>query len=174
MDAPTMVANVLSIDNNFINMALDGLSDADLAESPSDQTNPIGWTLWHATRVEDGIISNISGQPQAWVAGGWHAKFGMDANPAAIGIGDPMEKVLAFKSTIADMKGYINAVREKTLAVLKTLSPSDLDRDLEPPGGGPARKVGDWLGVIMLDHFHHSGQACYVRGYLSGKGWFPR
>ena len=65
------------------------------------------------------------------------------------------------------------AVREKTLAGLKTLSPADLDRELPAPGGG-TRKAGDFLGMIMIDHFHHSGQVCYLRGYLTGKGWFPR
>ena len=82
MDATAVVSTALTIDlNNFIKGALNGLSDADLAKRPSDQCNSIGWTLWHATRVEDGIIGNISGKPQVWIDGGWHQKFGMPADP---------------------------------------------------------------------------------------------
>ena len=71
MDATAVVNTVLTIDmNNFIKGALHGLSDADLAKQPSDQCNSIGWTLWHATRVEDGIIANISSKPQVWMVPG--------------------------------------------------------------------------------------------------------
>jgi uncharacterized damage-inducible protein DinB len=175
MDATAVVTTALTIDlDNFIKGALNGLSDSDLEKRPSDQCNPIGWTLWHATRVEDGIIANISSAPQTWIAEGWHQKFGMDANPAGNGIGDSLETVAAFKTSVATLQGYAEAVRVKTLACLNTLTPADLDRDLAAPGGGPSRKVGAWLAVILLDHLHHSGQVCYIRGYVTGKGWFPR
>jgi hypothetical protein len=71
------------------------------------------------------------------------------------------------------LQGYAAAVREKTLAILQSLSAADLDRELPGPGGG-TRKVGDMLGSVMIDHFQHSGQIAYLRGYLTGKGWFPR
>ena len=175
MDATAVVATALTIDlDNFIKGALNGLSDSDLAQRPSDQCNSIGWTLWHATRVEDGIVANISGKAQAWIEDGWHQKFGMEASTALTGIGDSLEQVAAFKTSVTTLQGYAEAVRVKTLACLNALTPADLDRDLAAPGGGPARKVGAWLAVILLDHLHHSGQVCYIRGYLTGKGWFPR
>jgi uncharacterized damage-inducible protein DinB len=174
MDAAEIVANALSLNQaNFIDAALNGLTDADICKQPTDQCNTIGWTLWHQYRVEDRIISGISGKPQTWIEGKWHDKFGMPANPDQAGIGDSLEQVKAFKPTIANLKGYATAVREKTLASLKALQPADLDRELPAPGGG-TRKAGDFLGILMLDHFHHSGQVCYLRGYLTGKGWFPR
>ncbi|HSX82741.1 MAG TPA: DinB family protein, partial [Candidatus Saccharimonadia bacterium] len=146
MDATAVVSTALTIDlNNFIKGALNGLSDADLAKRPSDQCNSIGWTLWHATRVEDGIIGNISGKPQVWIEGGWHQKFDMPADPTKSGVGDSLEQVAAFKPTVTNLQGYAEAVREKTLACLNTLTPADLDRDLPPPGGGDPRKVGAWL-----------------------------
>ena len=80
MDLQTVVANTLTFNTNtFVHPALQGLSDADLLKRPSDQCNPIGWLLWHQTRVEDAILSHISGRPQAWVAGTWHEHFGMPA-----------------------------------------------------------------------------------------------
>ena len=173
MDVQTVVANALGLNANFIQMALEGLSDADLLTQPNDQCNPIGWTLWHQTRVEDAILSNAGDRPQAWIDGGWHDKFSMAADVGLMGMGDTMEHVAAFRPTVEALKGYMAAVREKTLEVLKNLSPEDLDRELPTPDGG-TRKVGDFLGILMLDNFHHSGQVCYLRGYLTGRGWFPR
>lgn len=174
MDLQTVVANVITLNtNNFVKPALEGLSDADLTKRPTDQCNPIGWLLWHQTRVEDAILSNVSGKPQAWIEGKWHEKFGMPANPGDTGAGQSLEQVAAFKPSKATLLGYLDAVREKSLAILKSLSAADLDRELPAPGGG-TRKVGDFLGIIMIDNFHHSGQIAYLRGYLTGKGWFAR
>jgi uncharacterized damage-inducible protein DinB len=174
MDLQTVVSNVLTLNtNNFVKPALEGLSDADLTKRPTDQCNPIGWLLWHQTRVEDTFLSNISGRPQAWIEGKWHEKFGMPADASNVGVGHSLEQVAAFKPTRADLLGYAEAVRNKTLDVLKSLSAADLDRDLPAPGGS-TRKVGDTLGILMVDQFHHSGQIAYLRGYLTGKGWFAR
>lgn len=173
MDLQTVVTNALTVNSSFIDQALNGLSDDDLLKRPNDQCNPIGWLLWHQTRVEDAITSNVGNRPQVWVDGGWHDKFGMQADPGNIGLGHSLEQVMALKPTIEALQGYMAAVREKTLDVLTSLSADDLDRELPAPGGG-TRKVGDFLGILMLDNFHHSGQVCYVRGYLTGKGWFPR
>jgi len=173
MDAPEMVANALTLNANFINKALNEFSDDDLMQRPNDQCNPMGWTLWHQFRVEDNIIATLSNSRQIWIDGGWHAKFDMEADPAQLGMGSSMDQVMALKPTVENLKGYSAAVREKTLAYLKTLSPADLDRDIPAPDGS-TRKAGDFLGILMLDHFHHSGQVCYLGGYLSGAGWFPR
>ena len=134
MDAAAVVATALTIDmNNFIKGALTGLADADVTKRPTDQCNPMGWTLWHATRVEDGIMANISGQAQVWTEGGWPQKFGMAADSTDSGIGHSLEQVAAFKPTVANLQGYAEAVRDKTLACLNALTPADLDRDLAPP-----------------------------------------
>ena len=173
MDLQTVVANTLTFNTNtFVHPALQGLSDADLVKRPSDQCNPIGWLLWHQTRVEDAILSHISGLPQAWVTGTWYEQFGMPAEPQDYGAGYSLEQVMALQPTIAPLQGYAAAVREKTLTVLPTLTPADLERELPFPAGG-TRKVGDFLGILLIDQFHHSGQIAYLRGYLTGKGWFP-
>ena len=80
MDVQTVVANVLTFNTNtFVRPALQGFSDADLLKRPSEACNPIGWLFWHQPRVEDLILSHISGRPQTWVAYTWHAQFGRPA-----------------------------------------------------------------------------------------------
>jgi uncharacterized damage-inducible protein DinB len=172
MDIQTVVARALTINTNtFVHPALQGLADADLLKRPSEQCNPIGWLLWHQTRVEDVIFSQISDLPQTWVAGVWHAQFQMPAEPHDAGVGHSLTQVTAFQPTIAALQGYAAAAREKTLKVLQTLTPADLERELPFPAGG-TEKVGNFLGLLLIDQFHHSGQIAYVRGYITGKGWF--
>src|SRR6266511_1559104 len=156
MDVQTVVANALTLNtNNMMNLALQGLSDADLLKRPSDQCNPMGWLLWHQARAEDAILSHLSGTPQAWVASAWHKQLGMPANPQDTGTGHSLDQVMALQPTIAALQGYAAAVREKTLAVLKTLTPADLERELPAPTGD-TKTVGDFLGLVLLDQFHHS------------------
>ena len=130
-----ILTSALQLNAGLVQRALDGLSDDDLAKRPNDQCNPIGWTLWHQYRYEDGVVSLITGEPQAWLSGGWRDKFGMPADDDNLGMGDPLEQVGAFRATLDNLQGYGAAVREKTLACLQAITPDDLERELEAPGG---------------------------------------
>ena len=50
---------------------------------------------WHLTRVQDNGISGLFDQEQAWIRG-WHAKFGMEADPDNGGKGTHQRKWLPF------------------------------------------------------------------------------
>jgi hypothetical protein len=77
---------------------------------------------------------------------------------------------MALQPTMAALHGYAATVRDKTLAILHSLTPADLERELPFPAGG-TRKVGDFLGILLIDQCHHSGQIAYMRGYVTGQGW---
>src|SRR5215475_5002535 len=110
MDVQSVVASALSFNQTtFIDKVLRGLTDADLLYCPNKHTNSIGWLVWHQTRVEDVWFSRISDQPQAWIAGKWHAQFGMEPNPQEHGAGHSLEQVMAFKPTVENLKGYAAA-----------------------------------------------------------------
>jgi predicted dithiol-disulfide oxidoreductase (DUF899 family)/uncharacterized damage-inducible protein DinB len=162
----------LMANSGIIQQALEGLTDADLAAQPNDQSNSIGWLLWHQARVEDALISGLTGKPQAWVEGKWHERFGMDADPSNIGTGHNLEQVAGVKPTLKDLKGYSEAVRPNTLAYLGGLNPADLDQEVDTILGDK-RRLGDYVGGFFLDTLHHGGQVCYLRGYFKGWGWFP-
>src|SRR5215467_1181084 len=168
MDVQTLVAHTLTLNTNtFVYPALQGLSDADLVKRPSEQCNPIGWLLWHQTRVEDVMLSHISGRPQAWVAGQWHDKFGMPAEPHDAGVGHSLEQVMALQPTIAALQGYATAVREKTLAVLPTLTPADLERELPFPTGG-TEKVGNFRDCSRATGFIQLAHDAVIQGFVAG------
>jgi hypothetical protein len=55
---------------------------------------------------------------------------------------------------------------------LPSLDSADLEEEA-PTILGDNRKLADYLAGFLLDHFHHSGHIGYLRGYISGVGWFP-
>jgi uncharacterized damage-inducible protein DinB len=172
MDAPQMVSKVLTMNSQVVGMALEALSDEDLMMQPNDQSNPIGWMLWHQTRTEDRLISLLGGEPQTWEDKKWPEQFGLGPDPMISGIGQTLEEVTALRPTKEALQSYAAAVREKSLAYLDRVTPADLDKDVQVPGQDP-RTAGEFLGILMSDYLHHCGQICYLRGYLKGWGWFP-
>ncbi len=172
MRAVELIRNVLTINDRFVRRALDGLTDADLVQSPSAATNPMGWLLWHQARVEDATIAAILKQPQVWVDQDWHAQLGMEADAVDLGIGHSLDQVASFRPTLEALLGYQQAVRERTLSCLETLTDDDLEADITIVDRGTG-KAKDYLTGLIMDHTQHTGQVAYLRGYLSGKGWFP-
>ncbi|MFC1491255.1 DinB family protein [Nitrospinota bacterium] len=174
MEATELIAKLLEMNGGVIDMALDGLLDEQFNEGATTETNPVGWLLWHKTRVEDAVIAHVTGGSQVWSEGGWAEKCGADPAPENIGLGHSLETVHSLKFTEAVLKEYADAVREKTNAALKSLSPEDLEKEIPDFFPDQTIRTGEMLGrALMIDNFHHSGQVCYLRGYYTGFGWLP-
>ncbi len=151
---------------------LNGLQQADMDWRPSEDTNSIGWLLWHATRGLDAQIAALAGDEQLYIKDGWHAKFNREADPKDVGFGHTTEQVAAFRSPAPEVfVDYNKAVVARTVAYLKTLTGKDLDRELNEPWFQPLPTLGVRLVSIMEDGMLHAGQAAYLRGLRQGKGW---
>jgi len=152
--------------------ALDGLTMDDLNEQLNPDCNSMGWLTWHLTRVEDDHIAGLMGEEQLWIKEGWHTKFDRVPELKDIGFGHSSEDVAAFKSPeVETLLGYHRAVLERSRRYISTLSPADLDRELNEPWFQPLPTVGVRLISVMSDCLQHAGQVSYVRGLLKGKGW---
>ena len=127
MRAVALIRNVLTSNERFLERALDGLTDADLIKRPGEETNPIGWLLWHQTRVEDATIAAILEQPQVWVTQDWAHQLGLAADAEDLGIGHTLDQVVVFRPSLSALSGYRQAVRERTLSCLTTLTDEDLE-----------------------------------------------
>ena len=155
-----------------LEVALTGLKVDDLNWQPRPDCNPMGWLAWHLTRVQDDHIADLAGEEQLWIKDGWHARFDRPGDAKDIGFGHTPEQVASFKSPDAGtLLGYHRAVLERTKRYLDTLSPDDLDRELNEPWFQPLPTVGVRLISILGDDLQHAGQVAYVRGLLKGKGW---
>src|SRR5437879_11789899 len=87
MDCKDLIVDGLKRVDEDLRAALEGLSAEQLRFRPAEHANSIAWLAWHLTRVQDDHISELAGRPQAWIAEGWHARFGKPADPSDTGFG---------------------------------------------------------------------------------------
>lgn len=167
-----VIQAALNRNETYMLAALDGLTPDELRARPAPDANPIGWLAWHLTRVQDYAVSTITGNDTAWVADGWHERFGMAPDPAYRGNGDSDEQVDAFSPPdVETLVAYYRAVRANTDAFLDALTEDDLSRLVPPVRGTELVPLAERLPGIIVETVHHGGQVAYARGLLKGKGW---
>lgn len=153
-----------------VHQALDGLDDEPLGFRPEPGANPIGWLVWHLSRMQDHHVSELAGREQAWVADGWHARFSMPADPEDTGRGHTSEQVARLSPPdVETLRAYHDAVAGRTRDYLATVDGDELDRIIDR-SYDPAVSVGVRLVSVISDNLQHAGQARYVRGITDRGG----
>jgi hypothetical protein len=174
MDARDLIIEALGRIQGIVARSLDGITAEQLAYRPTEQANSIAWLTWHLTRIQDRHVSDLAGQPQAWVADGWHAKFGKPADPDDTGQRYTPEQVAEIRPDGPQiLQDYHDAVYQRSVAYVRTLTPADLDRELNEPQYTPLPTVGVRLVSVCSDNLQHAGQAVYLRGCIEGQRWHP-
>ncbi len=154
---------------DMVSTAVEGVDDATLASMPNEQSNSIAWLIWHMTRVVDRFIhSRFQDTAQLWTGGGWHEKFGMEADPDEFGIGWSAEQVASWNCPDRDaLMGYYGEVNAAACDYINGLDSDGLARQVP----GTTMSVADALGILVWDNVVHGGQIAYLRGYFEGMGW---
>jgi uncharacterized damage-inducible protein DinB len=174
MDSKDVIVEALGRIRGLLSMSLDGLTAEQLAYRPSEQANSIAWLAWHLTRVQDHHLSALAGREQAWVADGWHARFGKPADPNDTGQRYTPEQVAAIRPEGPQiLLDYHEAVYQRSVEYVQTLSAADLDRVLNEPQYTPLPTVGVRLVSVCSDNLQHAGQIAYLRGLILDQRWFP-
>ena len=146
--------------------AVDGLDADTLLIPPADGTNPIGWLVWHLTRVQDDHIADILQQEQVWVSGDWGSRFGVASDPSNHGYGHSWSEVTSIRPESSDaLIEYYEAVAVRTRELLERTTPEALDRIVDENWNPPVT-MGVRLVSIADDDIQHAGQANYARGIL--------
>lgn len=148
---------------------LEGVSPADLRWQPGPEANPIGWLIWHLTRVQDDHVADLVDAEQVWTRDAFEGRFALPYETGDIGYGHSAEQVEAFAVDDLDsLIDYHAAVHTMTLRALDHLSSSGedalarvIDERWDPPVTALARLVS-----VIGDTTQHVGQAAYVRGLL--------
>ncbi len=172
--SPTETAmSALERNWGMVDRALEDVDDSVLGSQPNDQSNSMGWLLWHMTRIVDRFIHTWCQEtPQLWVKDGWCDKFGLDGDLNNTGQGWTPEQVAAWqlpaKSSLVE---YYDVVKAAASEYLQSLTASDLAREITIPPR-PTASIGTFLGVMVYDNCVHGGQIAYLRGYYKGLGWF--
>jgi uncharacterized damage-inducible protein DinB len=175
IQAAQMAKAILDRNEKILFKALDGLSDAELHRQLGPDSNPVGWLMWHLSRVQDNHFSAAEGKEHAWITEGWNAKFGRENEGATDrGNGHTSEQVAAFKSPDVEMLiAYYKAVRAHTDAFLDSLTEADMDRPVPSlAADGSTVPLHDRIEMSLLDTVQHSGQVAFLRGLIVGKGWW--
>ena len=146
--------------------AVERLDAAQLTAAPAPGTNPVGWLVWHLTRVQDHHVAELLDTDQLWARGGWAGRFGLDPDPSDIGYGHSAEQVASVRPEGPEaLLEYLDEVGARTSGMLEGLAPADLDRIVDRRWDPPVT-LGVRLVSIADDSLQHAGQAAYVRGLL--------
>jgi uncharacterized damage-inducible protein DinB len=150
----------------LVKAAVRGLAPEQLTWAPARGANPIGWLVWHLTRVQDGHLAELVGEEQIWVGGAWATRFGLKAGTTETGYGHRPAQVAAVRPESAGvLVDYYAAVHARTIGYLRGLSDADLDRVVDDAWDPPVT-LGVRLVSVVDDDAQHVGQAAYVRGLL--------
>ena len=57
---------------------LDGLGTDGAAWRPDDESNSVGWLVWHLTRVMDDHLAGLTGDEQVLTSEGYDERLGLD------------------------------------------------------------------------------------------------
>ncbi len=148
-----------------VRATLGGLSPQDLTRRPADGANPVGWLVWHLTRVQDDHVAGAFGTDQVWTSQGWAERLGVPLHPADTGYGHTAEEVAAVQVPAEGLLAYFEAVHAQTAEYLSALTDPDLDRVVDTSYDPPVT-LGVRLVSVISDDLQHAGQAAYVRGLL--------
>ncbi|MGV8845591.1 mycothiol transferase [Tessaracoccus sp.] len=162
----TMLADGFARVDELIPGVLHDLAIEELLWRPTAEANPIGWLVWHLTRVLDDHVAGIAGTPQMWLSDGWVDRFGLPYPEKSIGYGQTSDEVGAF--TLNDssvLLPYWDATFNHITQLLEELQDGDLERVVDDSYDPPVT-VAVRLVSVLNDVTQHVGQAAYVRGLL--------
>ncbi|NPC97223.1 DUF664 domain-containing protein [Nocardioides sp. zg-DK7169] len=147
---------------------VDGLSLGELSRRPGHDANPIGWLVWHLTRVQDDHVAEVAGRPQVWTDQDFVRRFDLPLVVSDTGYGHTRTQVDVVRAEGDLLAEYLTAVHAQTLAFLATVGEDDLDRVVDTRWDPPVT-LGVRLVSVLDDDLRHVGQAEYVRGLLGGR-----
>ncbi|GAA1042376.1 DinB family protein [Virgisporangium ochraceum] len=151
---------------DLVRSAVEGLSTDDLRWAPGEMANPIGWLVWHLTRVQDSHIAELVDKKQVYLSGAWPRRFGLEPDPEDTGYDHTIEQVGTVRpESVEALVEYFDAVHEVTVGFLRGLTATDLDRVVDERWDPPVT-LGVRLISVLDDDLEHAGQAAYVRGLL--------
>ena len=145
--------------------AVDGLGSDALTYQVDPGANSIAWLVWHLARVQDDHVADVAGSGQVWTAAGWADRFGLPFDVSAIGYGQDADEIGAVDVPAELLAGYADAVLDRTLEYVGTLSESDLDRVVDENWTPPVTLAVRLMSVLD-DDLQHAGQAAFLRGVV--------
>jgi hypothetical protein len=165
MDIAELLADSLGRVRDQVVDLVTGLDVDQLAWRPDDAANPMGWLLWHLTRVEDDHVAEVAGTEQVWTTAGWYERFALPFPPEVHGWGQTAEEVARVRVDGDLLAGYHVDTAARAIEYVGTLTPADLDRIVDERWDPPV-SLGVRLVSVVNEVNQHVGQAAYLRGLV--------
>ena len=162
--------STLSRSVRMIHQVVDGLSEAQVFWQPTPECNSIGWLAWHLTRRKDYYSSKLVDEEQTWVSGGWSKRFGM--NPEETGTGHTLEEVKDFHSPLDFLLDYVESANVSAVDRVAKATEESMNDEVELDAGRGMKPRHNIWNPMLSDCLQHTGQIAYIRGMVTGKGWF--
>jgi len=172
----------LSFTWEMIDLAIEDLTQEQIAQMPSSNSNSIAWTLWHMSRVFDSLISvHLLGTSQLWESEEWRDQFNIPSGLEDRGVGWSIDAVSDWTPPDKEVLiGYYEVVRKLMTDYIESLTEEEITRTVDIPvvtQGNPgidSRSVGSAFGRRIWDYVTHAGHISYIRGLIQGPGWYIR
>ncbi|MEV0284933.1 DinB family protein [Kribbella sp. NPDC050820] len=166
MDTSELLIDAHSRIREVVHDVVADLDDTTLTARPADTANSIAWLVWHLTRVQDDHLADAGGYEQVYTADGWHERLGLPFDAADTGYAHTPKQVALVQLSADQLLGYHDAVHDRTVEFLKTVTDEGLDRIVDRHWNPPV-SLGVRLVSVINDCDQHAGQAAYVKGLLS-------
>jgi hypothetical protein len=164
MDSRDLLSDSFSRIDDLVREVAQGLGPDQLNHRLDGRGNPIGWLLWHLTRVQDDHVAGLAGTDQCWPR--WQARFAVPFDQGTVGYGHSSADVDRVRiEDPALLVGYHADVHQATLRYLERVDVAELDRIVDRRWDPPV-SAGVRLVSVQGDCLQHLGQAAYVRGLL--------
>ena len=167
MDAVTFISDCLRQVHYRLLASCEGLTQEQVLWRPFAHANNIGFILWHVTRGEDNLISNLAAtQSPLWVSEEWYTRFNqpVEAPPP----GDRMGLQSLPIPDLDVLRGYSEAVHQNTQRFVATLTGDRFDETIDPTR--PEGTVAASIRHLITHKNNHHGQIDYIRG-LQDHSW---
>ena len=169
MNLQSFVIKVFELHRDDLAEVIGDLTQDEAAWRPAPAANPIGFLLWHLTRVEDGWVQRvIQREKHLWVRAGWAVRFGMPEDQRDMGFDYREDQIRDFAPPPLELlRDYFDAVRGGTLDFLASWDPGADDAEHRAPWGGTVG-TADILAQLAWEMNQHAGQIAYLKGLQRG------
>jgi uncharacterized damage-inducible protein DinB len=128
MDVSTLFLEFHQSTPGRIASIFDTMSEAQIRRRPAETINSIAWLIWHMARVEDaGVNRLVAERPQVLDGDEWNQRMGLSIRHHGTGMTPQEMAELSDTVDLPSLRGYYEAVRDRTVEVVQTLQPEQLD-----------------------------------------------
>lgn len=175
MDSMALLRMQLEHANNWLEGTLGEPSEDEVHAVPAGAANPIGVCYAHAVLVEDMVVNSMLRGSTPLFASVWEGKNGLSEPMPTPGPEWPkyFDWTRGVRIDLPLFRRYAQAVYRDANAYLDTLTPEDLDREVDLGGSSGTQSVGWILSVLLIGHLHDgTGELAAAKG-LQGLGGYP-